>query len=561
NLRSARTCYISRGAEGKDRELDRLHSHLRQEAVAPAEESPDATRLEQLDLRTVVKVSQAVSGEIDLRNLIDTLMATALRHAGADRGLLILPKDEELRIEAEASTIGDHVEVRLQRASVDSAILPESILRYVQRTRESLLLDDAAEHNPFSGDDYIRRGHCRSILCLPLIKQAKLAGVLYLENSLASHVFTPARIAVLGLLASQAAISLENASLYANLQNAQAFLAEAQRLSHTGSFTYNISSKEIFWSDEVFRLHGFDPDSTPTLDRIMERVHPDDRNKMQEFMDNTVRDGGEHEWEHRLLMPDGLIKTLHIITHTRTNEAGQAEFLGTAMDVTAFKQVQSRLQASLEEKNALLKEVHHRVKNNLQLINSLLSLQAARIADPAVAELFAESRNRVRSMALVHENLYRAGNFARIPMRAHIQNLAAHLIRAYGLQSRHIELSTEIDDIELDLDQAVSIGLIINELVSNALKHAFPPSGAGSPRVGSLRVDLKLLAGGRCALTVRDDGVGLPIDLDIEHAATLGLQLVQDLTQQLHGTLAIRRNGGTTFAMVFDAEGGGQPSP
>ena len=185
----------------------------------------------------------------------------------------------------------------------------------------------------------------------------------------------------------------------------------------------------------------------------MERVHPDDRNKMQEFIDNTVRDGGEHEWEHRLLMPDGLIKTLHIITHTRTNEAGQAEFLGTAMDVTAFKQVQSRLQASLEEKNALLKEVHHRVKNNLQLINSLLSLQAARIADPAVAELFAESRNRVRSMALVHENLYRAGNFARIPMRAHIQNLAAHLIRAYGLQSRHIELSTEIDDIELDLDR------------------------------------------------------------------------------------------------------------
>ena len=175
-------------------------------------------------------------------------------------------------------------------------------------------------------------------------------------------------------------------------------------------------------------------------------------------------------------MPDGLVKTLHIITHSRTNESGQAEFLGTAMDVTAFKQIQSRLQASLEEKNALLKEVHHRVKNNLQLINSLLSLQAARIADRAVAELFAESRNRVRSMALVHENLYRAGNFARIPMRAHIQNLAAHLIRAYGLQSRHIELSTEIDDIELDLDQAVSIGLIINELVSNALKHAFPPA-------------------------------------------------------------------------------------
>jgi len=559
-LRSARSCYMRWGAEGKVRQLDRLHPQLRQEAVTPRAESPGATRLEQLDLGTVVKVSQAVSGEIDLGKLIDALMATALRHAGADRGLLILPAGDELRIEAEATTIGDHVEVGLQRRAVDSTMLPESVLRYVVRTRESLLLDDAAEHNRFSGDDYVRRGHCRSILCLPLVKQAKLTGVLYLENSLASHVFTPARIAVLGLLASQAAISLENASLYANLQHAQAFLAEAQRLSHTGSFTYNISSKEIFWSDEVFRLYGFDPDSMPSLERVLERVHPDDRSKTQEFIDDSRGEGREQEWEHRLLMPDGLVKTLHIITHRRTNELGQAEFLGTAMDVTAFKQVQSRLQASLEEKNALLKEVHHRVKNNLQLINSLLSLQAARIDDAAVAELFAESRNRVRSMALVHENLYRAGNFARIPMRAHIQNLAAHLIRAYGLQSRHIELSTEVDDIELDLDRAVSIGLIINELVSNALKHAFPPGHAGSPRVGSLRVDLKLLAEGSCALTVRDDGVGLPIDLDVEHAATLGLQLVQDLTQQLHGTLAIRRNGGTSFDMVFDADGSGQPS-
>jgi two-component sensor histidine kinase len=226
------------------------------------------------------------------------------------------------------------------------------------------------------------------------------------------------------------------------------------------------------------------------------------------------------------------------------------------------------LQASLEEKDALLKEVHHRVKNDLQLINSLLSLQAARIPDRAVAELFAESRNRVRSMALVHENLYRAGNFARIAMRAHIQNLAAHLIRAYGLPARHIELTTEIDDIELDLDRAVSIGLIINELVSNAFKHAFPakPSGslragslrAGSLRAGSLRVGLKLLAGESCALTVTDDGIGLPVDLDVEHAATLGLQLVHDLTQQLHGSPRHRAQRRNNLCLIFDADRQGQ---
>ena len=414
-LHNARSCFLRWGAEGKVRQLDRRHPHLRQELAAPRGDSTSLTSVEQLDLATVVKVSQAVSGEIDLRKLIDNLMAIALRHAGADRGLLLLPAGDELQIQAEATAIRDKVEVWFRRPPLGPAELPESILRYVVRTRESLLLDDAAEQNPFSGDDYIRQGRCRSILCLPLIKQAKLTGVLYLENSLASHVFTPARIAVLGLLASQAAISLENAGLYANLEHAQAFLAEAQRLSHTGSFTYNTATQEIVWSDEVFRIYGFDPAAAPTLDKLLQRVHPEDREKVQHFVDDTPRDGREHQLEHRLLMPDGLVKTLHIVAHSRTNELGQVEFLGTAMDVTTFKQTQARLQASLEEKDALLKEVHHRVKNNLQLISSLLSLQAARIADPPVAELFAESRNRVRSMALVHENLYRAGNFAEFP--------------------------------------------------------------------------------------------------------------------------------------------------
>ena len=131
-LRSARSCYLRWGAEGKVRQLDQLHPHLRQEAVAPRAESPGATRLEQLDLGTVVKVSQAVSGEIDLRKLIETLMAIALRHAGANRGLLILPAGDELRIEAEATIIGDQVDVRLQEAAVElHDACPKSILRYV----------------------------------------------------------------------------------------------------------------------------------------------------------------------------------------------------------------------------------------------------------------------------------------------------------------------------------------------------------------------------------------------------------------------------------------------
>jgi PAS domain S-box-containing protein len=217
-LRKARYCYLRWGADGKVRQLDELYPHLREEERAPSPTSTIGAPVEHLDLATVIKVSQAVSGEIVLEKLIDTLMRTAIEHAGAERGLLILPRGVEQRIEAEAITSGDSIIVRLREASLTDVSLPESIILYVVRTQESVILDDASARNPFSTDSYIRQHHARSILCLPLINQVKLIGVLYLENNLTPYVFTPTRIAVLKLLASQAAISLENTRLYRDLR-------------------------------------------------------------------------------------------------------------------------------------------------------------------------------------------------------------------------------------------------------------------------------------------------------------------------------------------------------
>src|SRR5262249_8324131 len=165
----------------------------------------------------VIKASQAASGEIVLEKLIETLMVTALEHAGAERGLLILSRKEGYRIEAEATTIRDKVAVRLRRTPASSIELPTSILHYAIRTQQSVILDDALLPNPFSNDEYIRRKGSRSISCLPLVKQAKLVGTLYLENNLIPRAFTPDRLAVLELLASQAAISLDHARLYSEL--------------------------------------------------------------------------------------------------------------------------------------------------------------------------------------------------------------------------------------------------------------------------------------------------------------------------------------------------------
>ena len=208
-LQNARHCYLSWGADGKVRQLDQLDPQLREEPPVAGPRSTIGTPVEHLELATVLKVSQAVSGEIVLENLIDALLRTAIEHAGAERGRLILPHGGDFRIAAEADTNAGAVTVRL-RESAAATGLPEAVVQYAARTQEPVILDDASAGGPFSGDEYIRRQHARSILCLPLVKQGRLVALLYLENNLTAGVFTPARIAVLNVLASQAAISLEN---------------------------------------------------------------------------------------------------------------------------------------------------------------------------------------------------------------------------------------------------------------------------------------------------------------------------------------------------------------
>jgi PAS domain S-box-containing protein len=252
-LRDARYGYIRWGAAGKVRQLEELYSQLREEEPLPAPTKTIGASVEHLDLATVIKISQAVSGEIVLEKLIDTLMRTAIEHAGAERGLLILQRGAVQRVEAEATTSGDTIIVRLGEASVAEAPVPDPIVRYVVRTQETVILDDASVQSQFSADSYIRRHHARSILCLPLINQGKPIGVLYLENNLTPHVFTPTRIAVLKLLASQAAISLENTRLYRDLEEREARIRRLVDANIMGIFIWNFEG-EIIDANETF-LH------------------------------------------------------------------------------------------------------------------------------------------------------------------------------------------------------------------------------------------------------------------------------------------------------------------
>ena len=256
-LREARNCYLRWGAFGKVRQLEQLHPHLR---GAPVVASPTATigaRAEQLDVGTVIKASQAVSGEIVLDTLIERLMSIAVEYAGAERGLLILYQGDELRIAAEAATAGGQVEVTLRQTAALSAELPESVLHTVTRTRESVIVDDASAQNPFSADEYLRQKYVRSVLCLPLVKQAKLIGALYLENNLASHVFTAARISVLEVLASQAAISLENACLYNDLREREARIRRLVDSNIIGIIIWDFQGRVIEANQAFLDMLGY----------------------------------------------------------------------------------------------------------------------------------------------------------------------------------------------------------------------------------------------------------------------------------------------------------------
>src|SRR4029450_10238387 len=246
--------------DGKVRQLNELHPWLRQDERMPGSprvmiEAP----VEHLDFATVIEVSQALSGEMIVEKLVDRFMRAAIEHAGADRALLIAVRGEELRTSAEASVGGNEVAVQVwQHPTRDAVALPDSLILYSIRTRDAVILDDAMSHNQFSDDLYLVKNHVRSVLCLPLINQGKLIGTLYLENNLVPNVFTRDRVSLLKMLASQAAISLENTALYRDLADREAKIRRLVAANIIGIFVADLEGRIVEANDAFLRILGYD---------------------------------------------------------------------------------------------------------------------------------------------------------------------------------------------------------------------------------------------------------------------------------------------------------------
>jgi PAS domain S-box-containing protein len=580
-LRDARYRYVRWGAVGKVRQLDELYPQLREQEPVPGPTSTIGTPVEHLDLATVIKVSQAVSGEIVLEKLIDTLMRTAVEHAGAERGLLLLPRGVEQRIEAEATTSGETIIVRLGEASLAQAAVPESIVHYVVRTQESVILDDASAQPPFSWDTYIRQQHARSILCLPLINQAKLIGVLYLENNLAPHVFTPARIAVLKLLASQAAISLENTRLYRDLEKREAKIRRLVDANIMGICIWNFEGQIIEANEAFLRMVNYTREDLVSGRLSWKELTP------PEWRDITERGvvqlkvtGILPPYEKEYFRNDGT--RVPVLVGSAVFETGQDEGVAFVLDLSEQKRAEEALrrsQAHLAEAQAELAHV-----TRVTALGELTASIAHEVNQP-LAGMLTNANAGLRWLKGDPPNLSEAGDAIRRIIRdgkraGDVISRMRSLFKKAGTAKDRLDLNEAIEEVVIltqsearrnnlalrtelaaDLPPVMGDRVQLQQVVVNLILNAIEAMATVESRARDLVITTQRGEGDEIRVAVRDSGIGLdplkverifdPFHTTKPGGLGIGLSISRSIVESHGGRLWAESNDGPGATFQF----------
>ncbi|HJZ68546.1 MAG TPA: PAS domain S-box protein, partial [Blastocatellia bacterium] len=356
-LREARSCYLRWGADGKVRQLDQLHPKLRQNERAPGPTGTIEVPVEQLDIATVIQISQALSGEVVLEKLIDKLLRVAIKHAGADRGLLICPRSDELFIYAEATAHGEDAAVHVREHDASGAgTLPESLVRYTLRTGETVVLDDASAQNSFSADPYIVQRRARSILCLPMINQGRFIGTLYFENNLTTQVFTPDRLTVLKVLATQGAISLENVGLYRALANREAKIRRLVDANVLGICIWNLEGAIVEANEAFLHLLQYSREDVVTGRLRWTDLTPAEWREQDERAVVELRSTGTFQpFEKEFFRKDG--SRVPVLIGGALFEESSNEGVAFVLDLTERKQTEQALRESEREARLIVDSI------------------------------------------------------------------------------------------------------------------------------------------------------------------------------------------------------------
>ncbi|MGD0679202.1 MAG: AAA family ATPase, partial [Polyangiaceae bacterium] len=564
-LKDAWRGYRRWGADGKLRQLKAEYPHLRWEAPSTQPTSTIATPVEHLDLATVVKVSQAIAGEVVSERLIDSLMRTAIEHAGAGRAVLVLSQGDEHRIAAEALTETDTVAVRLLDQPMTASMLPEAVCRFALHAQESVILEDAAAAGPFVADPYVHRRRTRSVLCLPISNQGRTIGALYLENDLAPGIFVAARIAIPKLLASQAAISLENTRLYRDLAEREAKIRRLVDANIIGIFIFEDEGSILEANDAFLSMIGYQREDVATRQLAWTALTPPEwlERDQGQHLRALKQKGSLQPFEKEYLRKDGTRVPVLL---------GAARFEGTSqgvayvLDLTERKRAQealSRAHAELARvsrvsaMSALTGSVAHEVSQPLSAVlnNATASLRMIQAASPNLEGACEAIRRLIRDGKRAAEVIHRVrALFSRRDFTLEQVDLNELTREVVGLSADELQKHQVV--VHADLEEALPIitgdRVQLQQVILNLVRNASEAMADVQDRSRELRIRTELEGGQHVRLTVRDAGVGLPTqepDALFEAFYTtknngmgIGLFVSRSIVERHEGRLSAQRN-------------------
>ncbi len=419
----------------------------------------------------------------------------------------------------------------------------------VEQSHDIQIYDRVAER--FSQASFLRAHNAYSYCGFPALNnQGQVVAITCLLDD-KPHEFTDDDKSLLRIIGQRLATEMERGKILADrarvereFRENQRRLVEAQRIGRMGSWESDLVTGAIICSDEMYRIFEIDPQSLEwSFEGFLKNVHPEDRERVRQVRKDSIERKVPYEATYRLQMSDGRIRWVQTYGTTEYADDGTPlRIIGTVQDITERKRTEQQIAESLREKEMLLREIHHRVKNNLQIISSLLHFHSNKVAGAEAKAVFLDGQDRLRSMILVHDKLYRSENFSSIDFADYVRSLAGELERSNHTHSRNIDLTVHVEKISLPVEIAPPCGMILSELLTNIFKYAFPDGRPGKVLIRAA------IAGDRLVMTVQDNGIGFH-ENGGSAPGRFGLQMVRGLAEQLEGTVQIESKNGTIVTL------------